>query len=409
MSEIKKCDVFTPDDISKLMSSFLHDYGNVLEPSVGTGNLLKFLDLDRYKYIDVYETEKEYLNKIIDHKKIKKHNRDFLKTKITKKYDNIIMNPPYIKFQELDDDYRKFIKKNFQLLEKGNIDIYLAFLLKCLDLLNDTGVMVSITPNSYLFNKSCLNFRKYLIDNKLISKIIDYKSKKVFKNINVYCCVSVFTKSDKESFEYNDTIVKYNNIVNYNIFSNEKKFMLKDIVKISGGIATLRDSVFVHNKKLFNEPCWKNIYKVSKNVVKYVIFPYDDNGIIISEDKFKLNNPKTYNYLLEHKNELEKRDRGKKKYETWYAFGRRQGITLPKSKELIFLPTIGNMEFPIYKKEPTLILAGLSIEIIDKTYTIDNIIKIINDNKKYIMTNSLKRGSDWFNISSTIIKSISFD
>ena len=43
--KFSKCDVFTPDDISKLMASKLNNKGNILEPSVGTGNLLKYINL----------------------------------------------------------------------------------------------------------------------------------------------------------------------------------------------------------------------------------------------------------------------------------------------------------------------------------------------------------------------------
>jgi len=35
----ERCDVFTPDDISKVMSSYLTDKGKLLEPSVGDGQL----------------------------------------------------------------------------------------------------------------------------------------------------------------------------------------------------------------------------------------------------------------------------------------------------------------------------------------------------------------------------------
>ena len=39
-----KCDVFTPDDISEIMASKLNKQGNLLEPSVGVGNLLKYIN-----------------------------------------------------------------------------------------------------------------------------------------------------------------------------------------------------------------------------------------------------------------------------------------------------------------------------------------------------------------------------
>jgi hypothetical protein len=59
-----KCDIFTPDNISQLMSSKLSHRGSLLEPCVGTGNLLKFINADVYDEIDVYEIKEEYLQKI---------------------------------------------------------------------------------------------------------------------------------------------------------------------------------------------------------------------------------------------------------------------------------------------------------------------------------------------------------
>ena len=69
-------------------------------------------------------------------------------------YKNIILNPPYIRFQDLSIDYRKFIKEKWNILSKGNIDLYYAFIIKCIELLDDCGIMVAIIPNSYLYNNT---------------------------------------------------------------------------------------------------------------------------------------------------------------------------------------------------------------------------------------------------------------
>ena len=104
-----KCDVFTPDDISEIMASKLNKQGNLLEPSVGVGNLLKYINYDNYNKVDVYELKKEYLNNIPKHTKLNTHNCDFIKKDINDLYDNIIMNPPYIKMQDLSTDYRTYM------------------------------------------------------------------------------------------------------------------------------------------------------------------------------------------------------------------------------------------------------------------------------------------------------------
>ena len=125
-----KCDVFTPDDMSKLMASKLNNNGTILEPSVGSGNLLKYINLEKYDSLDIFEIKKEYLDCIPSNEKINVYNCDFIKKQIDTKYDNIIMNPPYIKMQDLSIQYRDYLKKEFAILQNGLVDIYYAFTIR---------------------------------------------------------------------------------------------------------------------------------------------------------------------------------------------------------------------------------------------------------------------------------------
>ena len=400
----EKSDVFTPDKISYKMSTYLYNNGNLLEPAVGDGQLLKFLDLSKYDQVDVYDIKKEYLNVCPNGKNIIKYNKDFLKKEIKTKYKNIILNPPFIRIQDLSEDYRKYIKDTFPLLKKGNLDIYYAFLLKCLSVLEDDGVMVAITPNSYLYNKSAKQLREYFIQNKLIEKIIDYKSEKVFNNVSTYCCITVFNKKEKDYLYYNNKKINYKDITD-NFFSHEtngKK--LKDICIIKNGVATLRDKIFIHKIKLFDEPCIKPI--TNGRIDKWIIFPYNENGSIIEEDIFMETNPKTYNYLLTNKEELAKRDKGKKKYKRWYAFGRTQSLIKPKSEKVIYVSTMVNPEHIDYKTDCSkLSVSCLSITPKEK-YTTKYILNILHKNKNYIEDNSSNRGGGWINLSGSVLKNI---
>jgi hypothetical protein len=61
-----------------------------------------------------------------------------------------------------------------------------------------------------------------------------------------------------------------------------------------------------------------------------VICPYQQisgNAVLITEDKLKSQFPKTYDYLLECQEFLATRDKGKKTYEAWFAWGRTQGMS----------------------------------------------------------------------------------
>ncbi|MFY4796678.1 hypothetical protein ACOTVS_09160 [Aliarcobacter butzleri] len=72
-----------------------------------------------------------------------------------------------------------------------------------------------------------------------------------------------------------------------------------------------------------------------------IIFPYNYNenqAVIIEEDKFSKQFPKTYKYLLTKKDILATRDKGNGKYPVWYAFGRTQ--SLEKVKDKLFFPQL---------------------------------------------------------------------
>lgn len=401
MINFTKFDIFTPKDIADVMHSKLTKSGSLLEPSVGKGDLLK-TDLTFYQEIDVYEIKKDYLDFITA--PVNKFQEDFLKAP-WKLYDNIIMNPPYIKIQDLSDEYRSFLKSAFGIT--GMVDIYYAFIIKCISQLKSNGVMVMITPNSYLYNKSALVIRKILIQNNLIDEIIDFKSKKVFPNASVYCCITVINKKEKKFFTYNDNRINYCDIISgCNIFDKGifvSTNTIKDICKISNGIATLRDKIYIHKEKLFDEPCWHPITD-SRNI-KYIIYPYY-NGKIIQEDVFKTANPNTYVFLVSKKEELAKRDNGNKKYPIWYAYGRSQALTVSSAESVLFIPALNNSkDFFMNKTNPMLFYKCLCV-VPNNDGDVEKIEKNIKDNIDFIETNSSKRGSDWFTVSTKTLNAI---
>lgn len=399
-----KCDVFTPDDVGKLMVSKLHKYGNLLEPSVGCGNLLKHIDYDAYDNIDVYEIKKEYMDQIPYHNNIHKHHGDFIKSNIETQYDNIVMNPPFIKMQDLSVNYRKYIKENFNVINNGIVDIYYAFIFKTIQLLKDDGILVAITPNSYLYNKSSRKLRKYLFENRFVKEIIDFEDKKVFPNVSVYCCITVFTKRANKFIVYNDKTILYDKInKNYSLFdfSNNENQKLSDICKIRNGIATLRDKIYIHDDKMYDEPCWRKI--ICNNKERYIIYPYI-YGVILEEADFCNENPYTYAYLTSQKDELAKRDKGNKKYPKWYSYGRTQSLKCT-NKKCIYIPCFLNPETidkNIMVHQNILHSGCLCIEPIDEK-DIDKIIECLIKNKTYLIQNSAKRSGGWISLSSRVL------
>jgi len=417
LQQFNKCDVFTPDNISQIMSTLIHPHGTLLEPAVGTGNLLKYININNYTRVDIFEIKKQYLDVIADHPLQTKYLCDFLLHAFnpTQKYTNILLNPPYIRIQDLPTEYVSILKRDWPICKNGNIDIYYAFLLKCLHLLEDNGRMVAITPNSYLHTKSAKLFRKYVFENRYIMKIIDYTDTKVFADASVYCCITVFTKQPKDTILYTTSVdveIPYSTLLtksntSYLLHCNTTvaSRKLSDICRIYNGIATLRDAIFIHECALFpEEPCWRPIKTAT--AYKTAIYPYTDAGTILDDETFRIANPQTYAYLASVKDELSKRDGGNGSYSEWYAYGRTQSLCVSKRETVVYMPALihpDNVRFTI--TPPTLHVGCLCIEP-NEVNDIDLIVRTIRENMDYIKKNSSIKNNGWINISTTILKDL---
>lgn len=87
-------------------------------------------------------------------------------------YDRIIANPPYGGWQ--DYDKRKKLKKlynNFYVKET-----YSLFLLKCIQLLREDGILVCIIPDTFLNLHRHTVLRKYLLTNTKLKEIVLFPS-----------------------------------------------------------------------------------------------------------------------------------------------------------------------------------------------------------------------------------------
>lgn len=295
-------------------------------------------------------------------------------------FDAVIGNPPYIRIQNIPDESKKYLHENWYSARNGNVDIYYAFIELGLNLLNDNGKLGFITPNSHFNTASGKNLRKLLKRNENIQKIINFDYIKVFKGVNVYCCISILTKKrnsyiryykvKEELTEINLTeddykIVNYATLDDNNIwvflsdYEINRKYMIEnagskliDFCDINVGIATLSDYIYLLNDykievygETFNieSGICKPIIKVStlhneeeiKNNTLKIIWPYDNEAKLIPEDIMIKKYPNAYNYLKVMKSKLNKRDKGRDNPYGWYAFGMTQSLKTSFGKKLL--------------------------------------------------------------------------
>ncbi len=197
------------------------------------------------------------------------------------KMDICAGNPPYLRNHYIQNKYRDVVK-NFQFAE-GTTDLYIVFYEIGIQMLKEgSGRLAYITPNSFLRNTSQKKFRKYLINQRLLAAIYDFKDSKIFEADTCTCICVVdknaerITKDVIEYREYNMYKMTVNNVIKYDYFRSQlrgsawnlssddnisylrqnakRPIKIKNIATVQNGIVTNRDSVYV-GKAWLNKDC----------------------------------------------------------------------------------------------------------------------------------------------------------
>lgn len=356
--------VYTPkyivdDMLSMLGTNSLIDK-RIIDPSCGDGAFLKKIVDWVLKNDSIYE-KKSYLEKNIygidvDNDAIQKCKQslddlclaqsitnvkwnidkiDFFEFLILNKgqFDIVIGNPPYIKVHDLNSELDL---SEIKLTNNGMKDLYLMFYEGSLKLLNDNGVLLFISPNSFFTSVNGKKFREYIINENLLSKIVDLGHFNPFKNATAYTCITMLEKNKKDYNVFYSTYdgsesdvikIPYNKFnINNNFYFGliYDEYALHDIlnqtncsVRVKNAVSTNLDSFFHDFESKTKHTC--NSIKLSNGKLGHSFFPYTKNGLIdynlLTEEEKRL--------LNENKEALLKRDlRG----QAWFGYARSQGI-----------------------------------------------------------------------------------
>lgn len=305
---------------------------------------------------------------------------DSLRCKWTHKFDAVVGNPPYVKFQDLDDVTRSFLLNSYQTTQLGTYNLYFAFFELGLKLLGEEGKLGYITPNNYFTSLSGEPLRRFFQRNKSIFQIVDFNSTKVF-DVQTYTAITFLNKKDNSYIQY-DRIERGETPTHFlssitltpNKYSDlsEKKWRLLcgderknikaiensgqtlgDLMNICVGIATLKDDVyfidpFAEDEKYYYANKKNGEFKIEKAITKplvkisdmklasdiktnkrRIIFPYKTvkgKATAFSEEELENKYPSCFKYLLSVKGILEGRGKGKHTYSPFYMYGRTQGL-----------------------------------------------------------------------------------
>lgn len=308
-------------------------------------------------------------------------------------FSAIVGNPPYVRFQDLDDATRRQLSA-WPGGADGNPNLYFAFFPLGRSLLAPTGRLAYISPNSFFHLRSARGLRTWLGDTGFVHEVIDFGDTLVFDAL-AYTAITICaptpartvtyrTESDPERLadhrsgepvaarDLTPTRWRFRTGTSGRLLERLESaaaLTIGDVADIRGGIATLRDRLFfvdgagdheqirrLHDGReyLIERATTRACVRISDfpdanslaGNTRRVIYPYrlgaDGRPQIIAESELHDQYPGAYEYLCAIRPQLAERDRGAKRYPAWYAYGRSQGL-IPPGPALLY---------PLYGREP---------------------------------------------------------
>ena len=261
----------------------------ILEPSIGQGDLVKYITNNCNVKFDMYELDKSIeLLEGVDREKV--NYGDFMKANITKKYKTIIGNPPYIK--------------------KSSGNLYLEFIEKCFNLLKIKGELIFIVPSDFLKLTSASKLLNTMLKYGTFTHIYHPNDEKLFTNASIDIIIFRYYrwyKQEKKTL-YNDQskyLLNINGTITFSDTEIINSSIINDYVDVYVGMVTGKESVYKNDT-------FGNITLLNKKNVR-------DKYIFIHE--FPTSNEELNKYMLENKDILINRKIKKYTEKNWWLWG----------------------------------------------------------------------------------------
>jgi adenine-specific DNA-methyltransferase len=198
---------FTPTPVAEFMAKWI--VGNpscrtVLDPAVGLGvffrAIIKIAEPANYEFSG-YDLDPTILDKAtplfsqFNSINITLRNQDYLFNDWSRKYDGIICNPPYFKFQDYKNRATslKEFKTRLGMNLSGFTNIYTMFMLKSVTQLTLHGRAAYLVPFEFLNSDYGTTIKRHLLENKTLRYVILFNSNEhVFSNALTTSCILLF-------------------------------------------------------------------------------------------------------------------------------------------------------------------------------------------------------------------------
>ena len=334
----------------KVFEFILNSPSNILEPSIGQGDLITFIT-DKLPNItfDMYEidTKIKLLDKIQKDKVIY---GDFMKQTITKTYSTIVGNPPYVR------------------TKKGNL--YIDCTEKCYNLLDINGELIFIVPSDFLKLTGASKLLNIMMTNGTFTHIFHPHNEKMFENASIDVIVFRYCKNnliDKKVL-YNDKLLYISNsngLITVDEEEQNSSVMFQDYFDIYVGLVSGKENVY-KNEELGNIELLNGEHKIDKYI-------YIEN--------YPCENENINSYLLQHKKELIERGIRKFNEKNWFEWGAPRNISTIVTnlgKDCIYIYNLTRKSKVSFLDKVNYFGGGLIMLIPKKKCNLNNIVEYIN-------------------------------
>ena len=311
-------------------------------------------------------------------------------------FDAVIGNPPYVRIQTMQQwaaPEVAYIKAHYEAAKKGNFDLYVAFVEKGLRLLGERGRFGYIVPNKFLTTDYGEALRSLLAKSESVDGVVYFGHQQVFDGATIYTCLLfldnkgsdhiTIIKTKPEQLKHNliaaQESAKSESMASslltgepWYLLGKEKQEVFDRVhskgvpllelpALMSRGSSTGADTVFCLRAEalgrlltrdgvvveiepeLLRKPIYASDfgrYEFSPSNEEVIIFPYrvsSDGYEAIGENELRDDYPRTYEYLLNRRGELDQR----KQIKEWYAYSAPRNLNVHDHADLL-IPLLAN-------------------------------------------------------------------
>ena len=328
-------------------------------------------------------------------------------------FDAVIGNPPYVKlqnFKKVHEDMARFLRDGaangdkFASTQTGNFDLFLPFIEKGIDLLNEHGRLGYIAPNVWTMNEYGQGLRESIEAGRHLYGWIDFQSYQVFDEATTYTSLQFFSKQPNDTIKVaflpdgtlgedpwggNDSTLSYEQLTfgdrwlmttgadrelinkmisKHSTFGSSEKIQAISQGIISGAfpIYSFRPSADgnfqnSHFPELGSFDIESDLLRllvsgedvrrfIKPSTSLHILFPYKlvDGGIFLIEPKeMEADYPNAWKYLSKFEAELRDRDSGSVNDDRWYRYSRTQNLTKQSLPKILIAGTVNKLRCSI--------------------------------------------------------------